>query len=99
MEIIWSSLVNLENVQSNLKKERKVGPVTPVEVSQRHLGLSYGNFAVSDRTFMKRRSLTIKSSCFPELKIISSRKIIVFSFLLLLIMYVYCPVIIIEVNT
>ena len=38
-EIIWSSLVNLENVQSNLKKERKVGPVTPVEVSQRHLGI------------------------------------------------------------
>ena len=33
------SLVNLDNVQSNLKKERKVSPVTPVEVSKRHQGI------------------------------------------------------------
>ena len=39
VEIIWSSLLNLENVQSNLRKERKVGSVTPVEVSQRDLGI------------------------------------------------------------
>lgn len=97
MEIIWSSLVNLENVQSNLKKKRKVGPVTGYR--KETWELSCGNFAVSDRTFMKRRSLTIKNSCFPELKIVWSRKIIVLSFLLLLIMYVYSPVIIIEVNT
>ena len=33
------SLVNLDNVQSNLKKERKVSPGTPVEVSKRHQGI------------------------------------------------------------
>ena len=42
--------------------------------------------------------INISSSCFPELKNISSRKIIELSFLLLLIMYVYSPVIILEVN-